>query len=431
MQEYIVQQGDILGKIAQQYNISLRDLLKLNRESGNEIKDPDKIFVGQRIKVPGTDTTPIGGKDKTVKPDHHRGKEPEPAPITKEQYVNHYMEQATLAAMGSGEYKSKITSTLDSAERLHADYIAPINEALEKKRNFLKSLEGPQLEKYKKELSAIIDGIDEAEKYFSKDPEEHIKGFRFDDHKNIKHDLLGEDLRLMSMIEIGVAYGVDFIPKTLAAIEGEDGAAPGQRFMVAMLRKSEQIRKKLNLGGKPEPYWNQTINKTGSSYNPDFAKAWGAAAQEFIKAPGIQEGNKVIQEYILKNTLQPPKDASIIEIIADEVNETLNNLPEIQLASEVLSEDELKELFAPLAKQVVVRVHGQIGQKIKGMVAEEITPDELQAVINAFGGINTLSDEERLAVLAIIRREDPDSVTADLSDEAQDNTFDTMEDPED
>ena len=54
-----------------------------------------------------------------------------------------------------------------------------------------------------------------------------------------------------------------------------------------------------------------------------------------LKNPGIDFGirrynkkrgqpmkeNKIIQEYILKNTPKPQKDASIIEIIADEVNE--------------------------------------------------------------------------------------------------------------
>ena len=58
MQDYIVKQDDILGRIAQQFNISLQDLLRLNKESGNEIKDPDKIFVGQKIKVPGDSQPP-------------------------------------------------------------------------------------------------------------------------------------------------------------------------------------------------------------------------------------------------------------------------------------------------------------------------------------------------------------------------------------
>ena len=47
MNEYIVKSGDYLGKIAAAYKMSLADLLKLNPQ----IKDPDKIFVGQKINV--------------------------------------------------------------------------------------------------------------------------------------------------------------------------------------------------------------------------------------------------------------------------------------------------------------------------------------------------------------------------------------------
>ena len=47
MSEYIVKKGDYLGKIAAAYKISLSDLLKLNPQ----IKDPDEIFVGQKINI--------------------------------------------------------------------------------------------------------------------------------------------------------------------------------------------------------------------------------------------------------------------------------------------------------------------------------------------------------------------------------------------
>jgi hypothetical protein len=139
--------------------------------------------------------------------------------------------------------------------------------------------------------------------------------------------------------------------------------------------------------------------------------------------------NKIIQEYIMQNAPQQPKDVSIIEIIADEVNETLNNLPEMQLAAEILSEEELKRLFSPLAKQVVSSIHGQIGQKIKGMVAEQITIEDFIAVINAYGGIAELDREQQEAVLAIIRREDPNNefLTTNLSDEAEEEEFDDIE----
>ena len=43
---YVVKKGDTLGKIAQKYNTTYQALAKLNN-----IKDPDKIYVGQKLKI--------------------------------------------------------------------------------------------------------------------------------------------------------------------------------------------------------------------------------------------------------------------------------------------------------------------------------------------------------------------------------------------
>ena len=120
--------------------------------------------------------------------------------------------------------------------------------------------------------------------------------------------------------------------------------------------------------------------------------------------------NKILEEYILQNT--PPKaaaDASIIEIIADEVNQALNNLPEIQLASEVLSEDELKNLFSPFAKQVVTKVSGQIEDEIRKMVEVNID-GEVAAKLLAR---QEISDEERDDILNQIKTERPELINID------------------
>lgn len=134
----------------------------------------------------------------------------------------------------------------------------------------------------------------------------------------------------------------------------------------------------------------------------------------------------ILEEYILQNTPQQSRDVSIIEIIADEVNETLNNLPEVQLASEILSEDELKDLFSPLARQVVTKVRSQIGQKIKGMVAEAITIEEFLGLLVACGGSETtqqaiakLTSAQTKAIRQIIAREDPDNNALDIIDRVQ------------
>lgn len=105
--------------------------------------------------------------------------------------------------------------------------------------------------------------------------------------------------------------------------------------------------------------------------------------------------NKILEEYILQNT--PPKaaaDASIIEIIADEVNETLNNLPEVKLASEVLNEDELKELFSPFAKEIVFNVYGKMQEHVKNLVEAQID-DALLAKMASLIPDGKLTPEER------------------------------------
>jgi hypothetical protein len=134
----------------------------------------------------------------------------------------------------------------------------------------------------------------------------------------------------------------------------------------------------------------------------------------------------ILEEYILQNTPQQSRDVSIIEIIADEVNETLNNLPEVQLASEILSEDELKDLFSPLARQVVTKIRSQIGQKIKGMVAEEITIDEFLGLLVAASGadsteqaIANLTPAQTKAIREIIAREDENNPALGVIDRVQ------------
>jgi len=54
MQDYTIQKGDYLGKIAKDAEISLRDLLKINPQ----IKDPNKIMPGEKIKLPSSYAPP-------------------------------------------------------------------------------------------------------------------------------------------------------------------------------------------------------------------------------------------------------------------------------------------------------------------------------------------------------------------------------------
>lgn len=124
------------------------------------------------------------------------------------------------------------------------------------------------------------------------------------------------------------------------------------------------------------------------------------------QAQALTRENKILKEYIMQNTPQQPEDVSIIEIIADEVNETLSNLPEVRLASEVLSEDELKKLFSPLAKQVVVNVHGQIEEKIRKMVEMDVSAGLVAAMLAG----QEISEEDKQELIAKIGEEDPSLV---------------------
>jgi len=54
MQDYTIQKGDYLGKIAKDAEISLRDLLRINPQ----IKDPNKIMPGEKIKLPSSYAPP-------------------------------------------------------------------------------------------------------------------------------------------------------------------------------------------------------------------------------------------------------------------------------------------------------------------------------------------------------------------------------------
>jgi len=59
--DYIVQSGDTLGKIAGKYKLTVKDLKALNKLTS------DNIYVGQKLKVPGTKTEPTVTTDLAAK----------------------------------------------------------------------------------------------------------------------------------------------------------------------------------------------------------------------------------------------------------------------------------------------------------------------------------------------------------------------------
>src|SRR5690554_264656 len=60
MKTYIVKSGDTLSGIARRFGIALTELLRANRQ----IADPNRIFPGQRINIPGDESR--AEQDRTV-----------------------------------------------------------------------------------------------------------------------------------------------------------------------------------------------------------------------------------------------------------------------------------------------------------------------------------------------------------------------------
>ncbi len=65
---YTIKKGDVLSIIAKRYGVSLASLMALN-----QIKDPDRIFEGQKLKLPGkvdvSKPKPISARSKPADPD--------------------------------------------------------------------------------------------------------------------------------------------------------------------------------------------------------------------------------------------------------------------------------------------------------------------------------------------------------------------------
>ena len=91
--------------------------------------------------------------------------------------------------------------------------------------------------------------------------------------------------------------------------------------------------------------------------------------------------NKILQEYILRNGGETFEDTPFGQIVADEVNKAVANIPEIKLALEQLAEQEdaelemvTKKLGRDYAVATLNKVREEMVEKIPQMV-EEILAD--------------------------------------------------------
>ncbi len=105
--------------------------------------------------------------------------------------------------------------------------------------------------------------------------------------------------------------------------------------------------------------------------------------------------NNIIEEYILKNTSEKFEETPFGQIVVDEVNYVVNNLPEIQLAREVLGEQEAVNAGTKIAQTLLVKLRAEMTALIPGLVKQEV--EKIQA---------DLADDTQKAV-ASIETEEP------------------------
>ncbi|AIL66130.1 Cytotoxic domain protein [Rickettsiales bacterium Ac37b] len=112
--KYIVQQGDNLSKIAEKYGVTVKELMDLNPE----ITDPNKIKIGQKVKLPeNAKVKTFINKDKTL--EHHKiengGMLPNPnsqEAKTWENYLTKHTPIGDLTPQGQKAY-NEIASKID------------------------------------------------------------------------------------------------------------------------------------------------------------------------------------------------------------------------------------------------------------------------------------------------------------------------------
>lgn len=92
--------------------------------------------------------------------------------------------------------------------------------------------------------------------------------------------------------------------------------------------------------------------------------------------------NKILEEYILKNTREKFEETPFGQIVADEVNKAVAEIPEIKLALEYLSEQEDAELAkdtADLGRKYATYALNRVRDELAGQI-EKIVADVLREV---------------------------------------------------
>ena len=130
--EYVVQSGDQLASIAKRSNTTTAEIMALNR-----ISNPNKIFAGQRLLIPGKTTKAPAKK----------------APKAAAKQAD--TKQADTAAPGSGEYTVQAGDILGRIARKFGVKVADIREANGLKSDALRVGQKLKIPSAKKEEAAV------------------------------------------------------------------------------------------------------------------------------------------------------------------------------------------------------------------------------------------------------------------------------------
>ncbi len=104
--------------------------------------------------------------------------------------------------------------------------------------------------------------------------------------------------------------------------------------------------------------------------------------------------NNIIEEYILKNTSEKFEETPFGQIVADEVNYVVNNLPEIQLARDVLGEQAAVEAGTKIAQTLLRKLRAEMEAKIPALVQQEVEKMQAELADDTEKAVASIETEE-------------------------------------
>ena len=116
--------------------------------------------------------------------------------------------------------------------------------------------------------------------------------------------------------------------------------------------------------------------------------------KQFGKLEEQTKVNKTLQEYILKNTGEKFEETPFGQIVADEVNYVVNNLPEIQLARDILGEQEAVAAGTKIAQALLAKLRQEMTALIPGLVKQEVEKMQAELVDDTQQAVASIETEE-------------------------------------